>query len=110
MQEDVIPVRSKMKRWVAVSSLLLLSVLLPLAVVAQVALASWPVAHFDNARTNFNSNEFLLGPLTSASLPSCGASPRARGPTTCRPSPTAWPTSRLNASSDPTATTSPYSR
>jgi outer membrane protein assembly factor BamB len=31
-------------------------------VVAQSALASWPIAHYNNSRTAFNSNEFFLSP------------------------------------------------
>ncbi len=48
-----------MKHLVAVGSLLLW--LLPLSVVAQTPLASWPFAHYDNSRTGFNPNEFALG-------------------------------------------------
>lgn len=68
-----------MKHLVAVSSLLLLFWLLPLSVAAQVAVARWPIAHYDNSRTGFNPNEFSLGPSNVGKLaevwtfPACGS-------------------------------------
>jgi outer membrane protein assembly factor BamB len=48
-------------------------------VVAQSALASWPIAHYDNSRTSFNSKELFLGPSNVDKLaeawhfPACGS-------------------------------------
>ncbi len=71
--------KAKLKHLVAVSLLMLLPWLLPLSAVAQIPLASWPIAHYDDARTGFNPNEFTLGPNNVDKLavvwtfPACGS-------------------------------------
>ncbi len=78
MPYDTISLKSKLKGQLAVSLLLLLLLSSPPAIAAQVALGTWPIAHYDNSRTGFNSNEFLLGPSNVSNLaevwgfPACG--------------------------------------
>ena len=83
MPENIIGLRSK------ISCLAVLLLLLPLSVVAQIPLASWPFAHYDNSRTGFNPNEFALGPNNVHKLTEVWTFPAAARRLTRRPLPMA---------------------